>query len=50
MIKFKTHSFYMAVIWEDGEQVRGPGLRKQYHYPSRETETGRVIKGRGANT
>lgn len=45
MIKFKTHSLYMAVIWEDGEPVRGPGLRKQYHYPRRETETGRVIKG-----
>lgn len=25
--------------------MRGPELRKQYLYPRRETETGRVIKG-----
>lgn len=34
----------MAFVWEDGEQMRGPGCRKQYHYPRRETEEGQIPK------
>lgn len=45
----------MALIWEGGVQTREAGFWKQYHYPRRETETGRdtqggQYKGREANT